>query len=130
MKKLLLLLVIFTTSFYGQNETLKSYSYAYAYSIEEGWRETIKTETNIEINLDEDRIIFSNLESNLVLSKIHLKKNFTDENGFKGTSYFCQDKKGTKLEFIIMHETATKNKKMVVLSYDKYLIAYDLYIQK
>ena len=130
MKRLLILFVLFTTSFYGQNETLKSYSYSYAYSLKEGWREAIKLETKIEIKLDEDKIIFSSPESNFVLSNIRLKKNFTDGNGFKGTSYFCQDKNGTKLEFIIMHETAKKNTKMVYLSYDKYLIAYDLHPSK
>ena len=59
-----------------------------------------------------------------------MKENFVNDNGYKGTSYLCQDKNGTKLEFIIMHETSVKNKKMIVLSYDKYLIAYDLYPSK
>lgn len=130
MRKLFLLLVLFTTSFYGQKEILKSYSYSYAYNINDGWEEPIKIETKIDINLDKDRIVFLNHKSNEVLSNITLKENFVDENGYKGTSYFCQDKKETKLEFIIMHETSVKNKKMIVLSYDKYLIAYDLYPSK
>lgn len=128
MKKLFLLLVLFSTSFYGQNETYQSYSYSYAYNIDNGWQEPIIMETKIEINFDKDKIVLSNLTSNQVLTNISLKENFTDENGYKGTTYFCQDKNGDKLEFMIMHETSVKDKKMIVLSYDKYLIAYDLYI--
>lgn len=126
MKKLIIILVLFTTCLYGQN--FQSYNYSYARDAQIGWEEPIKAETEIIMDLDKDKIVLSNTKNSIVLSEIHLKENFIDDNGFKGTTYFCQDKKGTKLEFIIMHETAIKNKKMIVLSYDKYLIAYDLYI--
>ena len=128
MKKLIIILVLFTTCLYGQN--FQSYSYSYARDAQVGWEEPIKAETEIIMDLDQDKIVLSNAKNYIVLSEIHLKENFTNENGFKGTTYFCQDKKGEKLKFIIMHETSIKNKKMIVLSYDKYLIAYDLYIQK
>lgn len=130
MKKLLILLVLFTSSIYGQTEKFKSYSYSYARDAQIGWEEPIKSETTIEIDLEQDEIVLSNAKNSQVLYNISLKENFIDDNGYKGTTYSCQDKKGTKLEFIIMHETNIKNKKMIVLSYDKYLIAYDLYIQK
>ena len=127
MKKLIIILVLFTTCLYGQN--FQSYSYSYARDAHIGWEEPIKAETEIIMDLDQDKIVLSNAKNYIVLSEIHLKENFTDENGFKGTTYICKDKKGEKLEFIIMHQTSVKNKKMIVLSYDKYLIAYDLYVQ-
>jgi len=128
MKKLFILLVLFTTSLFGQK--FQSYSYSYARDAKIGWEEPIKAETEIIMDLEQDEIVLANGRNYQVLSNISLKENFIDDNGFKGTTYFCQDKKGTKLEFIIMHQTSVKNKKMIVLSYDKYLIAYDLYIQK
>ncbi len=128
MKKLIILLVLFTTCLYGQN--FQSYSYSYARDAQIGWEEPIKAETEIIMDLEQDKIVLSNAKNSIVLSKIHLKENFTDENGFKGTTYICKDKKGEKIEFIIMHQTSVKNKKMIVLSYEKYLVAFDLYIQK
>lgn len=127
MKKLIILLVLFTTCLYGQN--FQSYSYSYARDAQIGWEEPIKAETEIIMDLEQDEIVLSDGRNYQVLSNISLKENFIDDNGFKGTTYFCQDKKGQKLEFIIMHQTSVKNKKMIVLSYDKYLIAYDLYVQ-
>ena len=128
MKKLFILLVLFTTSLFGQK--FQSYSYSYARSIEVGYEEPIVIETKIIMDLYHDKIVLSNSKYSITLSQISLKENFINDYGFKGTTYFCKDKKGTKLEFIIMHETSVKNKKMIVLSYEKYMIAYDLYIQK
>lgn len=127
MKKLFILLVLFTTSLFGQK--FQSHSYSYARSLEVGYEEPIVIETEIIMDLVRDKIILSNDRNYQVLSNISLKENFINDNGYKGTTYFCEDKRGTELEFIIMHETSVKNKKMIVLSYNKYMVAYDLYIQ-
>lgn len=128
MKKLIILLVLFTTSLYGQK--FKSYSYSYAHAEDTVWGKPIEIETNISVDFENDKIIFSNFIKKIILTEIHFDETFLNDEGFEVDMYFCKNQEGLDVEFYIQKETSIKNQKIIFLGENYLATIYDLYIQE
>lgn len=128
MKRLIILFVLFATNFYGQNITLNSDSYFREFDDDEKDSKTI-IETKIEIKLIKNIIILTDYLERKLLTDVKLKREFIDEQNDKGTIYSCKDK-SVEIEFVILREKSTNKIMTVMLSYEKYLVVYNLYQSK
>ena len=121
MRKLFLLVVLFATTFYGQNENYISNGFQVAESAAEGWKKLEENKTIITFKTDTIRVwSYKADETYLVKFKSKEKLN---ESGDKQITFNCVDDEGVELEIYFITLKNTNKVKQFFLVHKNYMVS-------